>query len=155
MVCAACEPRVCKSRLAADTMHSSPTAGMAGTGGDENDLAAQMEAAAEQLAAAKRKHEAERRQEAIAQVPAAARLQGAVAARCFFSMCRVQRHQSAPGKHAGVGAQVEMVLQTYYHNLDNTYNKLQTVHEYMTDIEAGGCSACPSACAGAAFLRTC
>jgi hypothetical protein len=30
-----------------------------------------------------------------------------------------------------------MVLQTYYHNLDNTYNKLQTINEYMDDIEAG------------------
>ena len=32
-----------------------------------------------------------------------------------------------------------MVLQTYYHNLDNTYNKLQTINEYMDDIEAGRC----------------
>ena len=31
--------------------------------------------------------------------------------------------------------QVEMVLQTYYHNLDNTYNKLQTINEYMDDVE--------------------
>ena len=41
-----------------------------------------------------------------------------------------------------VGLQVEMVLQTYYHNLDNTYNKLQTIHEYMTDIEASTHYAC-------------
>ena len=31
--------------------------------------------------------------------------------------------------------EVEMVLQTYFHNLDNTYNKLQTINEYMDDIE--------------------
>lgn len=31
-----------------------------------------------------------------------------------------------------------MVLQTYYHNLDNTYNKLQTINEYMDDVEVRG-----------------
>ncbi len=28
-----------------------------------------------------------------------------------------------------------MVLQTYFHNLDNSYNKLQTINEYMDDVE--------------------
>ena len=31
--------------------------------------------------------------------------------------------------------EVEMVLQTYFHNLDNSYNKLQTINEYMDDVE--------------------
>ena len=33
--------------------------------------------------------------------------------------------------------EVEMVLQTYFHNLDNSYNKLQTINEYMDDVEVG------------------
>lgn len=32
-------------------------------------------------------------------------------------------------------SEVEMVLQTYFHNLDNSYNKLQTINEYMDDVE--------------------
>lgn len=31
--------------------------------------------------------------------------------------------------------EVEMVLQTYFHNLDNTYNKLVTINENMGDVE--------------------
>ena len=31
--------------------------------------------------------------------------------------------------------QVEQVLETYFMNLDNTYNKLQTLHEYVDDTE--------------------
>ena len=31
--------------------------------------------------------------------------------------------------------EVEMVLQTYFHNLDNTYNKLATINENMDDVE--------------------
>jgi rubrerythrin len=33
--------------------------------------------------------------------------------------------------------EVEMVLQTYFHNLDNTSNKLQTINEFMDDVEVG------------------
>ena len=31
--------------------------------------------------------------------------------------------------------EVEMVLQTYFHNLDNTYNKLAAINENMDDVE--------------------
>ena len=31
--------------------------------------------------------------------------------------------------------QVEQVLETYFMNLDNTYNKLQTLAEYVDDTE--------------------
>lgn len=31
--------------------------------------------------------------------------------------------------------QVEQVLETYFMNLDNTYNKLQTLSEYIDDTE--------------------
>ena len=31
--------------------------------------------------------------------------------------------------------EVEMVLETYFHNLDNTYNKLATINENMDDVE--------------------
>ena len=31
--------------------------------------------------------------------------------------------------------QVEQVLETYFMNLDNTYNKLQTLNEYIDDTE--------------------
>jgi len=35
----------------------------------------------------------------------------------------------------GAIQEVEMVLQTYFHNLDNTYNKLATINENMDDVE--------------------
>ena len=36
--------------------------------------------------------------------------------------------------------EVEMVLETYFHNLDNTYNKLATINENMDDVEVGNCN---------------
>ena len=35
--------------------------------------------------------------------------------------------------------EVEMVLETYFHNLDNTYNKLATINENMDDVEVRDC----------------
>ena len=35
----------------------------------------------------------------------------------------------------GVKCQVEQLLETYFMNLDNTYNKLQTLGEYIDDTE--------------------
>jgi hypothetical protein len=35
----------------------------------------------------------------------------------------------------GCWVQVEQVLETYFMNLDNTYNKLQTLAEYVDDTE--------------------
>lgn len=36
--------------------------------------------------------------------------------------------------------EVEMVLETYFHNLDNTYNKLATINENMDDVEVKDCN---------------
>ena len=33
--------------------------------------------------------------------------------------------------------EVEMVLETYFMHIDNTYNKLQTLTEYIDDTEVG------------------
>ena len=38
-------------------------------------------------------------------------------------------------RREGAIQEVEMVLQTYFHNLDNTYNKLATINENMDDVE--------------------
>jgi hypothetical protein len=38
----------------------------------------------------------------------------------------------------GEVAEVEMVLETYFMHLDNTYNKLQTLGEYIDDTEVSG-----------------
>ena len=35
----------------------------------------------------------------------------------------------------GCSHQVEQVLETYFMNLDNTYNRLQTLSEYIDDTE--------------------
>ncbi len=40
----------------------------------------------------------------------------------------------------GAIQEVEMVLQTYFHNLDSTYNKLATINENMDDVEVRDCN---------------
>lgn len=43
-----------------------------------------------------------------------------------------------PGEDDDADAQeVEMVLETYFMHIDNTYNKLQTLTEYIDDTEVG------------------
>ena len=37
-------------------------------------------------------------------------------------------------------AEVEMILETYFMSVDNTFNKLQTLCEYIDDTEARPCS---------------
>ena len=47
-------------------------------------------------------------------------------------------HMSGQGSYRSafaVASQVEQVLETYFMNLDNTYNKLQTLGEYVDDTE--------------------
>ena len=36
-------------------------------------------------------------------------------------------------------AEVEMILETYFMHIDNTFNKLQTLCEYIDDTEARAC----------------
>ena len=132
----------------------------------QDDLAAQMEAAAEQLAAAKRERETRRREEAISQVHSCSSREPAMGgtrpirrperwnpcgALLWLSVTHgpIARSPSVLSTASVAlrfthecqicaSGQVEMVLQTYYHNLDNTYNKLQTINEYMDDVEVGG-----------------
>lgn len=45
-----------------------------------------------------------------------------------------QRAREAEARDDAI-QEVEMVLETYFHNLDNTYNKLATINENMDDVE--------------------
>lgn len=50
------------------------------------------------------------------------------------------------------GVQVEMLLEAYFMQVDNTCNKLQTLHEYIDDTEVSPLKLHSSKCIG--NLRT-